>query len=101
MPGRSGLDFLADIRSLDRNDGGHVPVIAMTAYVLDQVVVDAGFQRLLRKPFAPDQLLAAIDSIYGGPGGISFSHWISVSGYCAEKSGLAGQRSVSNKAGTT
>ena len=63
MPGRSRLDFLADIRSLDRNDGGHVPVIAMTAYVLDQVVVDAGFQRPLRKPFAPDQLLAAIDSV--------------------------------------
>jgi CheY-like chemotaxis protein len=62
MPGRSGLQFLADIRNLGP-DRGNVPVIAMTAYVLDQAVVDAGFQKILRKPFAPDQLLATINSI--------------------------------------
>ena len=63
MPGRSGIELLADIRALDRNDGGSVPVIAMTAYMLDQSLVAAGFQRILRKPFEPDQLLAAIDSV--------------------------------------
>jgi CheY-like chemotaxis protein len=62
MPGRSGLQFLADIRNLG-NDRGKVPVIAMTAYLLDQAVVDAGFESILRKPFAPDQLLAVIDSV--------------------------------------
>jgi CheY-like chemotaxis protein len=62
MPGRSGLQFLADIRNLGP-DHGNVPVIAMTAYVLDQAIVDAGFQKILRKPFAPDQLLATIDSV--------------------------------------
>jgi hypothetical protein len=45
-------------------NGGCVPVIAVTAHVLDQSVVDAGFQRLLRKPFAPDQLVATIDSVF-------------------------------------
>jgi len=62
MPGRSGLEFLVDIRNLGP-DRRNVPVIAMTAYLLDQSVVDAGFQKILRKPFAPDQLLAAIDSV--------------------------------------
>jgi CheY-like chemotaxis protein len=63
MPGRSGLEFLADIRNLGPENGGNIPVIAMTAYLLDQAVADAGFQGLLRKPFAPEQLLAAIDFV--------------------------------------
>jgi len=62
MPGRSGLQLLADIRHLGP-DRGHVPVIAMTAYVLDQAVANAGFESILRKPFMPDQLLAAIDLV--------------------------------------
>ncbi|PWT86353.1 MAG: response regulator [Acidobacteria bacterium] len=61
MPGRNGFEFLVDIRTLGKNSGGSVPVIAMTAYAIDdRVIVDAGFQRALRKPFAPDQLLATI-----------------------------------------
>jgi CheY-like chemotaxis protein len=64
MPGRNGLEFLADIRTLGKNSGGSVPVIAITAYVIiDEVLADAGFQRVLRKPFTPDQLLATIDSV--------------------------------------
>jgi CheY-like chemotaxis protein len=62
MPGRNGLQFLADIRNLG-SDRGKVPVIAMTAYVLDQGVVNAGFESVLRKPFIPDQLLATIDLV--------------------------------------
>jgi CheY-like chemotaxis protein len=62
MPGRSGLQFLADIRNLGP-DRGSVPVIAMTAYVLDQTMVNAGFESVLRKPFMPDQLLATIDLV--------------------------------------
>ncbi|MBV8485732.1 MAG: response regulator [Verrucomicrobia bacterium] len=62
MPGRSGLQFLADIRNLGP-DRGEVPIIAMTAYVLDQAVVNAGFESVLRKPFVPDQLLATIDLV--------------------------------------
>jgi CheY-like chemotaxis protein len=62
MPGRSGVEFLVDIRNLGP-DRRNVPVIAMTAYILDEAVVDAGFQKILRKPFAPDQLLATVDSV--------------------------------------
>jgi CheY-like chemotaxis protein len=66
LPGRSGIELLADIRALSRNDGGAVPVIAMTAYMLDQALVDAGFQSILRKPFEADQLLTTIDSVFRG-----------------------------------
>ena len=63
MPGRSGVELLADIRSIGRSDGGCVPVIAMTAYPLNETIVEAGFHRILREPFTPDQLLATIDSV--------------------------------------
>jgi len=62
MPGRNGLQLLADIRNLG-SDRGNIPVIAMTAYALDQAVVKAGFESVLRKPFIPDQLLATIDLV--------------------------------------
>ena len=66
MPGRNGIELLADIRALGRNDGGSVPVIAMTAYMVDQTLADAGFQSILRKPFEADQLLATIDAVLSG-----------------------------------
>jgi CheY-like chemotaxis protein len=64
MPGRSGFELLADIRSLDRENGGRVPVIAVTAYRQEyDVIIGAGFQAYLRKPFTPSQLVAIIDSV--------------------------------------
>ena len=33
-----------DIRNLSTDDGGGVPVIAITAYVLDPEIIDADFQ---------------------------------------------------------
>ena len=64
MPERSGLEFLADIRTLSKNRGDAVPVIAITAYAIDDAILrDAGFHRVLRKPFTPDQLLATIDLV--------------------------------------
>jgi CheY-like chemotaxis protein len=64
MPGRNGLEFLADIKGLSKNSGGSVPVIAVTAYAMDDsILLDAGFQRVLRKPFTPDELLATIDLV--------------------------------------
>ncbi|MBV8276678.1 MAG: response regulator [Verrucomicrobia bacterium] len=63
MPGRSGFELLADIRSLGDYAGGSVPVVAMTAHRHKQdSIIGLGFQELLEKPFAPDQLLMSIDS---------------------------------------
>jgi CheY-like chemotaxis protein len=67
MPRRDGFELLNDIRSLDSNDGAHVPVIAMTALIRHsdphQRSRDAGFETHLSKPFSPKQLLDTILSV--------------------------------------
>ena len=63
IPGRDGFGLLGEIRSLERDAGGNVPVIAMTALVThaDRArILDAGFQGCLPKPFGPDKLVATI-----------------------------------------
>jgi CheY-like chemotaxis protein len=49
MPGRSGLDLLMDIRNLGPDNGGNVPVLAISGYTLDSEAVAAGFQSILTK----------------------------------------------------
>ena len=65
LPHRDGFQLLQDIRSLDANQGGEVPVIAMTAFSWDGERAQGlwgAFQAHLHKPFRPDQLLSAIAS---------------------------------------
>jgi CheY-like chemotaxis protein len=66
LPNRHGFELLRDIRALGPENGGGVPVIAMTA--LGRMVdrnrtISAGFQRHLDKPFGPEKLLEAILSV--------------------------------------
>ena len=66
MPNRDGFEFLREIRELGTENGGDVPVIAMTA--LGQIAnrnrtMAAGFQAHLDKPFRPNQLLEAVRSV--------------------------------------
>jgi CheY-like chemotaxis protein len=66
MPGRDGFDLLRDIRALAPDDGGSVPVIAMTALVtrLDGArFLNAGFQAFLPRPFHPDKLVETIQKV--------------------------------------
>ena len=66
MPGRDGFDLLRDIRALAPDDGGSVPVIAMTALVnrLDGArFLKAGFQAFLPKPFHPEKLVETIQMV--------------------------------------
>jgi FixJ family two-component response regulator len=59
MPGLSGLDVQSRMRAAQID----VPVVFITAsddVALDQVVLEAGGKRLLRKPFSNDELLEAI-----------------------------------------
>ena len=63
MPNRTGLELLMDIRNLSTDDGGGIPVIALTAYLLDPEIIDADFQGILRKPFTADQLLTAVERV--------------------------------------
>jgi CheY-like chemotaxis protein len=65
LPDQSGFDLLHDIRSLGSENGGGVPVIAMTALsgIVDRdSTIAAGFKTHLDKPFRPDQLLDAVVS---------------------------------------
>ena len=63
MPGRDGFGLLSDIQALGPDDGGGVPVIAMTALVthVDRArILNAGFKAFLSKPFSPEALVEAI-----------------------------------------
>jgi DNA-binding response OmpR family regulator len=63
MPGHDGFSLLADIRALEPEAGGCVPVIAMSALLgrVDQGrLLKAGFQAYLPKPFGPAKLMKTI-----------------------------------------
>ena len=66
MPYRDGFGLLQDIRALGPENGGSVPVIAMTAFGRDidrTRTIAAGFKVHLDKPFTPAKLLEAIHSV--------------------------------------
>ena len=61
MGGVDGFELLRQIRELDSNEGGSVPVIAITGLIKEaDRINEAGFQACLFKPFSPDELLAEI-----------------------------------------
>jgi CheY-like chemotaxis protein len=66
MPGESGYDFIKKVRSLEPDQGGRVPAVALTAYAgaADRRrALLAGFQTHLAKPVEPDELLAVISTL--------------------------------------
>jgi CheY-like chemotaxis protein len=66
MPGKDGFELLREIRSLETDGGGEVPVIAITGLSRpsDKTrVAAAGFDALLLKPFTPDALVRVISEV--------------------------------------
>ena len=66
MAGQSGYDLIRKIRSMNPEEGGHLPAIALTAYAgaADRRrALLAGFQAHLPKPVEPDELVAVILSL--------------------------------------
>jgi PAS domain S-box-containing protein len=66
MTGENGYEFIKRIRSLPRDEGGHIPAIALTAYAAPsdrRKALLAGFQTHLAKPIEPADLLAVILSL--------------------------------------
>ncbi|HEV7681085.1 MAG TPA: PAS domain S-box protein [Pyrinomonadaceae bacterium] len=66
MAGENGYDLIKKIRSLDQEQGGRVPAVALTAYATPadrRRALLAGFQTHLAKPVEPDELLAVIASL--------------------------------------
>jgi signal transduction histidine kinase len=68
MPVMSGLEALHAIRARERDQGGHVPVIAQTAHAMqrDQALLLAeGFDGYLAKPLLISELIGQITQVTG------------------------------------
>jgi two-component system, sensor histidine kinase and response regulator len=66
MPEMSGLEATAAIRERERDSGGHVPIIALTAHAMagdSERCLAAGMDAYVSKPIRPQELFAAIDQL--------------------------------------
>jgi CheY-like chemotaxis protein len=67
MPEEDGYALIRKIRGRERELGGHVPAIALTAYarVEDRLkILSSGFQMHVPKPVDPVELVTVIASVY-------------------------------------
>jgi len=63
MPDMDGLEATALIRKGERETGGHIPIVALTAHALkgdEQRCLEGGMDGYVAKPIRPNDLLAAI-----------------------------------------
>jgi hypothetical protein len=63
MPGMGGLDATRLIREREHRDGGHTPILAMTANAMSedkQRCLDAGMDDYISKPLSAEKLRAAL-----------------------------------------
>ncbi|MFL6229066.1 MAG: response regulator [Pyrinomonadaceae bacterium] len=68
MPGEDGYAFIKRVRQMDRQSGGGIPAVALTAYagVQDkEQAIAAGFHQHLAKPLDPAELIAVVANISG------------------------------------
>lgn len=68
MPGEDGYQLIGRVRQRDKEHGGEVPAVALTAYARaeDRVrALSAGYQMHLAKPFEPAELAVVIASLAG------------------------------------
>jgi CheY-like chemotaxis protein len=66
MPVMDGLEATRTIRSMDREDAGTIPVIALTANAFDEDVqrsMQAGLNAHLSKPVEPEALFRTLESL--------------------------------------
>ncbi len=64
MPEMGGFQVTAAIREREMHTGGHVPILAMTAYAMQgdrQKCLDGGMDGYLAKPVKPQQLFEAVE----------------------------------------
>jgi CheY-like chemotaxis protein/HPt (histidine-containing phosphotransfer) domain-containing protein len=71
MPELDGLETTAAIRRREREKGGHIPVIAMTAHAMKgdrEQCLEAGMDDYLSKPIQPKELMEVIEQQLKGAG---------------------------------
>ncbi len=74
MPEMDGLETLAAIRGREREVGGHVPIVALTAHSMKgdrERSLEAGFDDHLTKPIRRELLAKLIDSVVSTSGHLS------------------------------
>ncbi|HTL90424.1 MAG TPA: response regulator [Leptolyngbya sp.] len=68
MPHMDGYDLIRSVRALPPDQGGMVPAIALSAWVVTEAhaqAIEAGFQSFVAKPYRPDELVAMISRLTG------------------------------------
>jgi PAS domain S-box-containing protein len=66
MPGMGGFETTDAIRARERERGGHLPIVAMTAHAMKgdrERCLRAGMDDYLSKPFQPADLYAVVDRV--------------------------------------
>jgi two-component system sensor kinase len=69
MPDIDGLEATAAIREMEQVQGGHIPIIAMTAHAIKGVreqCLGAGMDGYITKPIKPDEIYNAVESFGSG-----------------------------------
>jgi hypothetical protein len=64
MPDLDGLEATAEIREREAIEGGHLPIVALTAHAMEshrQRCLDAGMDAYLSKPFDAEELCTVIE----------------------------------------
>jgi CheY-like chemotaxis protein len=72
MPFMSGLEAAAAIRALERETGGRVPIVALTAHAMKgdrDRCLEAGMDDYLSKPIHTAELFRKIDDLLRRPSG--------------------------------
>jgi signal transduction histidine kinase/DNA-binding response OmpR family regulator len=65
MPDMDGLEATAAIRELERVEGGHTPIVAMTAHAIKgfrEKCLNAGMDDYITKPIEPRELFRAVEA---------------------------------------
>ncbi|MEL6889439.1 MAG: response regulator, partial [Pseudomonadota bacterium] len=68
MPKMDGKQATAEIRAIEAERGGHVPIVAMTAHAMDgdgQAIVAAGIDHYLTKPLRKAEIKAQLVAAWG------------------------------------
>jgi CheY-like chemotaxis protein len=70
MPDRNGLWLIRQVRGLPESRGGRTPAAAITGHIIDNdraAVLEAGFQCVLQKPVALDDLVETVSLLAAKP----------------------------------
>src|SRR2546423_11422335 len=63
MPNVNGYEFMTQLRVLDGHGQGSTPIIAASGLGTDELALEAGADRFIRKPFRSPELMALVDAL--------------------------------------